>query len=151
MLQVCDSRTLEPKRLLTYADIDPELAGFGICAHPPKDRALGTTYNYIISKEGVLSIFSLDIKANPAKLVWKTAIPCPPCYIHSLAMTKNYVVFIRNVSNHCTLAIETCVDIILKPIHMNISDMRKQVMEMLEYEPGNTTKFFVLRKLDGKL
>lgn len=99
MLQVCDAETLEPKRLLTYADIDPELAGFGICAHPPKDRKRGHQYNYLISEKGVLSVFALDFRANPAKLLWKTAIPCPPCYIHSLAMTLDYVVFVRNVSS----------------------------------------------------
>lgn len=98
MLQVCDAATLEPKRLLTYADIDGELAGFGICAHPPKDRGRGVMYNYIISKEGVMSVFALNYTSNPAKLEWKTALPCPPCYIHSLAMTQDYVVFIRNVS-----------------------------------------------------
>ena len=30
MLQICDRETLEPKRLLTYADIDSRLSGFGI-------------------------------------------------------------------------------------------------------------------------
>lgn len=99
MLQTCDAKTLEPKRLLTYAHIDPQLAGYGICAHPPKDRKRGLTFNYIISPDGkVLSIFALDIRAKPASLVWKTALPCEPCYIHSLAMTDKYVVFIRNVS-----------------------------------------------------
>lgn len=97
MLQVCDAETLQPKRLLTYAEIDPELSGFGICAHPPKDRKRGTTYNYLISKEGVMSIFAMHDQANPAKLLWKTPLPCPPCYIHSLAMTEKYVVFVRNV------------------------------------------------------
>jgi torulene dioxygenase len=132
MLQVCDATTLEPKRLLTYADIDAELSGYGICAHPPKDRKLGTIYNYLISKEGGLFVFALDIKANPVKLLWKTALPCPPCYIHSLAMTQDYVVFIRN------------------PLHMNISDITKPLMEMIEYEEGVTTKFLVMRKSDGK-
>src|SRR4051812_33363841 len=97
MLQVCDAATLEPKRLLTYADIDAELSGFGICAHPPKDRKLGTIYNYLISKESGLFVFALDIKANPVKLLWKAALPYPPCYIHSLAMTQDYVVIFRNV------------------------------------------------------
>ncbi|KAN0119154.1 Carotenoid oxygenase [Hyaloscypha variabilis] len=132
MLQVCDAQTLEPKRLLTYADIDPELSGFGICAHPPKDRKIGTIYNYLISPEGVMSVFALDFRAKPAKLLWKTALPCPPCYIHSLAVTQDYVVFIRN------------------PLHMNVSDMTKQVMEMIEYEEGVTTKFFAMRKSDGE-
>ncbi|KAI0177200.1 carotenoid oxygenase [Pestalotiopsis sp. NC0098] len=130
-LQVCDAKTLAPKRLLTYAEIDPELAGFGICAHPPKDRARGQTFNYIISKEGVLSIFALDIKAKPTKLLWKTALPCAPCYIHSLAMTDKYVVFIRN------------------PIHMDVSDTTKQLSQMLEYEPESPTEFFILDKETG--
>lgn len=114
-LQVCDAKTLAPKRLLTYAEIDPELAGFGICAHPPKDRARGQTFNYIISKEGVLSIFALDIKAKPAKLLWKTALPCAPCYIHSLAMTDKYVVFIRNVS----LPFPRCLSRILTSVSLS--------------------------------
>lgn len=98
MLQVCDAKTLEPKRMLNYSNIDPELAGYGICAHPPKDRVRGLTFNYVISYEGTMYCFCMDIRANPAKLVWKTALPCAPCYIHSLAMTDKYVVFIRNVS-----------------------------------------------------
>jgi len=100
MLQVCDAKTLEPKRALTYAAIDPELDGFGICAHPPKDRKRGQTYNYLISRTGTMYVFALDYKSNPAKLLWKTPLPCPPCYIHSLAMTEKYAVFIRNVSIH---------------------------------------------------
>jgi torulene dioxygenase len=103
MLQTCDAKTLEPKRILTYAQIDPELAGFGICAHPPKDRKRGLTFNYIISPQGQLSIFALDILAKPARLEWKTALPCAPCYVHSLAMTDKVVVFIRNVSTPRTL------------------------------------------------
>lgn len=100
MLQTCDAKTLEPKRLLTYAQIDARLEGFGICAHPPKDRARGLTFNYIISPDGqTLSIFSLDIRAKPAAVVWKTPLPCRPCYVHSLAMTDKYVVFVRNASD----------------------------------------------------
>ena len=98
VLQVCDAKTLEPKRILTYAEIDPELAGYGICAHPPKDRSRGLTFNYIISEQGSMSVFALDIRSKPTKLVWKTVLPCKPCYIHSLAMTEKYVIFIRNVS-----------------------------------------------------
>ncbi|CAK7198349.1 hypothetical protein SEUCBS139899_001010 [Sporothrix eucalyptigena] len=133
MLQVCDAKTLEPKRMLNYSNIDPELAGYGICAHPPKDRVRGLTFNYVISYEGTMYCFCMDIRANPAKLVWKTALPCAPCYIHSLAMTDKYVVFIRN------------------PLHMDISDMTKQVMNMIEYEPESPTQFFVMEKITGKL
>ena len=98
LLQVCDAKTLEPKRILTYAEIDQELAGYGICAHPPKDRSRGLTFNCIISEQGSMSVFALDIQSNPARLVWKTVLPCEACYTHSLAMTKKYVIFVRNVS-----------------------------------------------------
>ena len=97
ILQVCDAKTLEPKRILTYAEIDPALAGYGICAHPPKDRNRGLTFNYVISEEGRLSVFALDIQSKPTRMVWKTTMPCKPCYIHSLAMTEKYVIFIRIV------------------------------------------------------
>ena len=102
MLQVCDAKTLEPKRILTYAEIDPELAGYGICAHPPKDRSRGLTFNYIISEQGSMSVFALDIRSKPARMVWKTVMPCKPCYIHSLAMTEKYVIFIRLVSRYAS-------------------------------------------------
>ncbi|KAI9170552.1 retinal pigment epithelial membrane family protein [Paramyrothecium foliicola] len=116
MLQICDAKTLQPKRLLTYAQIDSQLAGFGICAHPPKDRKRGLVFNYIISPDGqVLSIFALNIRSNPASLVWKTALPF----------------FIRN------------------PIHMDVSDTTKPIMEMLEVEANTPTLFFVLDKSSG--
>ena len=98
LLQVCDAKTLEPKRILTYADIDAELAGYGVCAHPPKDRGRGLTFNYLISEKGQMSVFALDIRSNPTRLMWKTVLPCDPCYTHSLAMTDKYVIFIRMVS-----------------------------------------------------
>ncbi|KAJ3456149.1 hypothetical protein MRS44_016172 [Fusarium solani] len=133
MLQVCNAKTLEPKRMLTYAQIDPELAGYGVCAHPCKDRKRGMTFNYIIDPvTNVLSIFALDYRSNPASLLWKTPLPCEPCYIHSLAMTDKFVAFIRN------------------PIHMDVSDVKKPVMEMLEYEPDSPTQIFVLEKMSGK-
>ncbi|EXA32384.1 hypothetical protein FOVG_16430 [Fusarium oxysporum f. sp. pisi HDV247] len=133
VLQVCDAKTLEPKRMLTYAEISPDLAGFGICAHPPKDRKRGLTFNYIINPEtGVLSVFALNIRSNPASVLWQTPIPCAPCYVHSLAMTENFVVFIRN------------------PVHVDVSDLTKPFTEALEYEPDTPTQFFVLDKVDGK-
>jgi torulene dioxygenase len=114
MLQVCNAKTLEPKRMLTYAQIDPELAGYGVCAHPCKDRKRGMTFNYIIDPvTNVLSIFALDYRSNPASLLWKTPLPCEPCYIHSLAMTDKFVAFIRNVSNLPTSAMKMLILILL--------------------------------------
>ncbi|KAL0933655.1 retinal pigment epithelial membrane family protein [Colletotrichum truncatum] len=133
LLQVCDARTLEPKRMLTYAQIDPELSGYGICSHPPKDRKRGLTFNYLIDPEkGIMSVFALNIVAKPTSLLWKTPLPCKPCYIHSLAMTDKYVVFIRN------------------PVQMDVSDTSKPMVDMLQFEPNTPTQFFVLNKIDGK-
>ncbi|RYP03285.1 hypothetical protein DL764_005241 [Monosporascus ibericus] len=110
IMQICDARTLEPKRLLTYAQIDPELAGYGSCAHPPHDH----------------------VAANPAALVWKSPLPCKPCYTHALAMTDKYVVFVRN------------------PVHMDTSDTTKPLCDMMICEHDSPTQFFILDKTDGK-
>lgn len=39
---------------------------------------------------------------------------------------------------------------VLQPIHMDVSDVKKPVMEMLEYEPDSPTQIFVLEKMSGK-
>lgn len=39
---------------------------------------------------------------------------------------------------------------LLQPIHMDVSDVKKPVMEMLEYEPDSPTQVFVLEKMTGK-
>lgn len=96
-LQVLDAKSLEPKRLLTYAALNEELEGFGICAHPPHDRARQTTYNYLISKKGELFVFGISNGEKDPQLQWKTKLPAPPCYVHSLAMTQKYVIFIHQV------------------------------------------------------
>jgi carotenoid cleavage dioxygenase-like enzyme len=155
MLQVCDAKTLAPKRMLNYGVVDPELSGFGICAHPPKDRARGLTFNYLISAEGAMYVFGMNIRSNPAKLIWKTRLPCPPCYIHSLAMTDRYVVFIRNVSHPVFQPLQngsviSDIERPVQPLHMDVSDLSKQVMEMIEYEPESPTMFFVLDKFTGE-
>ncbi|RBR22565.1 hypothetical protein FVER53590_00042 [Fusarium verticillioides] len=131
--EIVDGKTLEPKRMLTYAAIDPELEGFGICSHALKDRHRGEEYNYLIDpKTGVLSVFALDLKTNPCKLLWKSPIPCRPCYVHSMAMSSKYVIFIRN------------------PISMDLSDTSKGFIQSMVYEPDSPTEFFVLDKSTGK-
>lgn len=71
LLQICDAKTLAPKRLLNHAEIDKDLAGLGICAHPAKDRARGTIYNYLITYGGETCVFGLSYNLKPAKLLWK--------------------------------------------------------------------------------
>ncbi|KAG7404600.1 Carotenoid isomerooxygenase [Fusarium oxysporum f. sp. raphani] len=132
LLQICDARTLEPKRLLNYMDIDPELAGTGSCAHPPHDRKRGLTFNYLIDGSGVLFVFALNVASNPAALVWKSPLPCRPCYTHSLAMTDKYVVFVRN------------------PVHLDLSDTTKGFADMMVCEHDSPTEFYILDKSDGK-
>ena len=98
-LQVCDAKTLEPKRILNFTAIDAELEGVSSSAHPAKDAKAGEIFNYLVDKQGRLSMFCQDIKSNPARVKWKTILPCPPCYVHSVGMTKKYALFITNVSH----------------------------------------------------
>lgn len=131
--QVCDSKTLEPKRLLRYTEVDSKLKGFGTCAHPVKDRSTKEIFNYLVTDKNELSIFALDIGSKPSKLKWHTVLPSAPCYCHSLALTEKYVVFVRN------------------PITMNLSDIeKKQFLEAFEYDSDCPTYFFMLDRKTGK-
>ncbi|KAF4503542.1 retinal pigment epithelial membrane family [Fusarium agapanthi] len=151
MLQVVDGKTLEPKRMLTYATIDPELQGFGIVSHALKDRNRGEEYNYLINPQtGVLSVFALDIKSNPTKLLWKTPNPCTPFYVHSTAMSSNYVVSIRNVSNYNTSQTDVPTYSYHLALSMDLSDTTKPFTQSMIYEPESPTEFFVLDKITGK-
>ncbi|KAI4931419.1 hypothetical protein J4E85_004012 [Alternaria conjuncta] len=132
-MQICDAKTLEPKRLLSHAVIDPELAGTGCCAHPVHDRKRGQTYNYLIDATGIMYIFALDVVANPARLLWKSALTCKPCYTHALAMTDKYVVFVRN------------------PVILDLSNPSKTLVEAMVCEHDSPVYFYVLDKADGKV
>ena len=68
-MQICDAKTLEPKRLLTHATIYSELAGAGCYAHPVHDRRRGQTYNYLIAAAGIMYVLALDVASNPARLL----------------------------------------------------------------------------------
>lgn len=70
MLEACDATTFEPKRMLTYAQIDPQIEGYGICAHLPKDRRRDLTFSNLISPDQIPSIFSLNIWASPLSVLW---------------------------------------------------------------------------------
>ncbi|VUC38110.1 unnamed protein product [Clonostachys rosea] len=144
LLQICDAKTLEPKRMVTYATIDPELQGYGICSHPPKDRQRQHLYNYLIGEDNTVYVFSLDFGSNPSKLVWKTALPCAPCYVHSLAMSKKYCVFVRNEERHSSNEES-------QPLHMDLKDPSKPLAHALTFEPESKTLFFILDKDTGKL
>ncbi|CDK26258.1 unnamed protein product [Kuraishia capsulata CBS 1993] len=131
--QVCDSKSLEPKRILRYSEVDPNLKGMGTCAHPVKDRTKGEIYNYLVTERGELTIFALDIKTKPSKLIWHTVLPSVPCYCHSLAMTEKYVVFVRN------------------PITLDPADMQnKSFLDAFTYNSDCPVFFFVLERASGK-
>ncbi|CUM49439.1 uncharacterized protein AC631_05790 [Debaryomyces fabryi] len=130
--QVCDSRTLEPKRMLRFSDIDPKLQGQGTCAHFIKDRNTGEIFNYLVTDKGELTVFALDIKTKPSKLIWHTKLPGPPCYCHSLAATEKYVVFIRN------------------PITIDLADIEnKTFADSFVYDPDCPVFFFIVERSTG--
>ncbi|KAF5618740.1 retinal pigment epithelial membrane family [Fusarium sp. NRRL 52700] len=133
MLQVLNGKILETKRMLNLTAIDPELNGFGTCSRNLKDRNKSEEYNYLNNPQtGVLSVLALDIESNPTKMPWKTSIPCRPCYVHSMAMSSNYVISICN------------------PISMDLSDTTKPFSQSKIYEPQSPTEIFVIDKITGK-
>ncbi|OJJ07763.1 hypothetical protein ASPVEDRAFT_89005 [Aspergillus versicolor CBS 583.65] len=132
MLQVCDAKSLEPKRLFTYAVIDEALQGAGICAHQGKDRKRGTQYNYVIDKTGTTYVFGIDTTSRPSKLLWKTPIFRGATYIHHIGVSQQYVVFVR------------------QPIALDPTKSSTSMAEMWNIDQKGDTEFYLIDKDSGK-
>ncbi|RUS21095.1 putative carotene-dioxygenase [Endogone sp. FLAS-F59071] len=100
ILQLIDAETLEPKKLLNYTDIDPNLVGRVSAAHHQTDTSTSEYFNFVmhLGKEITLSAFSLDAsgKSHPFESIRHPAgregQNILPSYIHAFSLTDRYVV-----------------------------------------------------------
>ena len=111
MLQLVDSKTLEPKKLLTYGTIDKEFSERFAAAHHQNDDETGEWFNFILEvfPKPTWRVFSYSTPTvpGPTKVRKFQAInenlsrplnlifPTPalkPSYTHSFTLTQNYIV-----------------------------------------------------------
>lgn len=98
-LQILDPETLEPLEITTYARLDPRLAGHLSAAHSCRDPFTGEHFNYVQKFGSVSSCYKVFRVTPSAKRGEKTKVDilaeitdAPMAYIHSFAITKQYVV-----------------------------------------------------------
>ena len=95
ILQEFDPATLLPKAIFTYEQYGHELAGRLSAAHEQFDAATQEYFNYVLdaSDDGqcTYKLFSLTGKAMTPRII--TTIADDPAYLHSFAMTKNFIIF----------------------------------------------------------
>ncbi|RUP48635.1 putative carotene-dioxygenase [Jimgerdemannia flammicorona] len=103
MLQLLDRKTLEPKKIFSYEDVDPALGGQLAAAHAQFDSRTGEYFNFVINVASrILSIqtFSLStLGRQPAQRfspittnLGNPSTGIKPSLIHSFCLTEKYIV-----------------------------------------------------------
>ncbi|KAI9042676.1 carotenoid oxygenase family protein [Aspergillus affinis] len=92
-LKKLDPVTLEPIGLATQSSLHPDLGGLFSASHARSDPATGDMFNFNLTfgRESIYRIFR--VSASTGKTTILATFPGVPAYIHSLLITKNYVLF----------------------------------------------------------
>lgn len=92
MLQFLDPETLEPVGIAHQETLHPDLKGVGSAAHAKSDPVTGDVYNYNLDfgRTGTYRIWRAS--ASTGKTSVLATFYHTPAYVHSLFLTKNYVV-----------------------------------------------------------
>lgn len=91
---VLDVDTLESKRPFTFGDLDPSLEGALSAAHGARDPDTGEYFNFVCKlgrSPATYTVFAQSVEGGTRPLA---DISAPPCYTHSIAATKRYVVLV---------------------------------------------------------
>ncbi|ETI23983.1 hypothetical protein G647_05790 [Cladophialophora carrionii CBS 160.54] len=92
MLQFLDPETLEPIGVAHQATLHPALTGVGSGAHAKSDPATGDVFNYNLDfgRTGTYRVWRASASTGKTSIL--ATFQHAPAYIHSLFLTKNYVV-----------------------------------------------------------
>ena len=108
-LQVLEPSTLEPRKFMTYENIDPRLSGQLSAAHACRDaetgelharlsfarrysRPAGDFFNFVTEIGAKTTYKVFKIRGDDGKVDVLAKIDAPPSYIHALTMTDRFVV-----------------------------------------------------------
>ncbi len=87
---VLDIDTLEPKRKLSFRDLNPALSGMATGAHGVVDPDTGAYFNYAYAHGPRPEYTVFEVNEEKARILAKFREA--PVYIHSITATKKYVV-----------------------------------------------------------
>ena len=131
---VFDNETLET---VDHFDFDDGLEGDMTTAHPHVDFERGETYNYVTKFGSTCSynVYRQPRESRNRRLVASIDVG-KPRYMHSFAMTENYVVL-------------TEFPLTLDPLELLVSD--GPFAELMRWEPEHGTRFQVIDKRTGEV
>ncbi|RUP49150.1 carotene dioxygenase [Jimgerdemannia flammicorona] len=103
MVQVLDEVTLEPKKIFTYTDFEPDIIGQLSAAHHQEDPATGETVNFVMEMGAMVQfhVFSVSPSGVTTKFepIYQNLVDpdekrsaLKPAYVHSFSMTEKYIV-----------------------------------------------------------
>ena len=92
-LQRLDPVTLEPLESFTWARFDSRLNGQVTASHSQIDPETGEEFNFNLElgANATYKVFKISDKGNKVTMLAEIA-GAPPCYLHSLFLTKKYVI-----------------------------------------------------------
>ena len=133
--QLLDPITLRPLQTYTFADLHPDLSGDISCAHGLTDRQTGTYFNFVYRITGLKAdykVFTIDREGQTRILA---AFKDYPTYIHSFALTQNYVIMLLCPARYDLLKLITT----------------KSISSSITFPQHAPTKFVVISRKHAKV
>lgn len=131
-----DLHTLETKGTFTFHDDLPKSRCFE-SAHPHLDFTTKEILNYLIEfgQESKYVLYGMEEGSSARNVIAKIPVE-HPAYMHSFAMTKNYLIL-------------TEFPFVVRPLDLVITN--KSYIHNFKWEPERGTKFLVVERSTGKL
>lgn len=119
-------------------DVDGQLT----TAHPHHDFERSTTFNYV-THFGKNSFYNIICYHTPLRRELLATVPAPlePAYMHSFAMTENYVILTES---------PFVFDIVQLATDM-LTHQNRAVIHYFRWKPERNTRFTVISKADGSI
>lgn len=132
-----DPKTLETLGVLNYQDELPKDKCWE-SAHPHNDGLAKETLNYLIeygTSKSSYNLYRIKDGSSQRKLIAQIPVKSP-AYMHSFAMTDNYVIF-------------TEFPLLVKPVELMVKD--QPFIKNFSWHPEQGTTFIVINRHSGKL
>lgn len=134
-----DPVTLDTLKIAPPTDgVDGQLS----TAHPHHDFERDTTFNYV-TNFGKQSTYNIICYNDPIQRDLLATIPAPlePAYMHSFAMTENYIILTES----------PFVFDIMKLATDMVTNQNRAVINYFKWQPERNTRFTVINKADGSI
>lgn len=132
---VLDIDSLDNKKPFTFADLNPALDKTSSAAHGVADPDTKEYFNFVFSIGRTPATYTVFAHAQDGKTRTLAEITAPPCYIHSVAATKKYVILIL-------------YPLVINPLRLLVGD---GFLNGMKFKPEMRTKIYVVSRAEEKV